>query len=150
MYRLDVGNHTSSGSSSAAGPTVRFCASVDVPGAVVDVCLCDGALWSLSAEGVARVAVLDDVSTKPTEPAFGLDDAADALAAWDASDPSLGSGAAFAALGCHEGLADLSERIAAQSPLSGVKQENDEDALWERSAPPLAFMWRPESASCAG
>ena len=111
VYRLDVGGPQGS----AAGPTVAFHASVDVPGAVAAVSLCDGALLSLSAGGVVSGWSLDDLAARrsaATTPdgvfsqqkapaAFGLDDAADALAAWDARDPALGSGAAFALLGCH-------------------------------------------------
>ena len=136
VYRLDVGGPQGS----AAGPTVAFHASVDVPGAVAAVSLCDGALLSLSAGGVVSGWSLDDLAARTSaattpdgvfsqqkEPAaFGLDDAADALAAWDTCDPALGSGAAFALLGCHaEGdapsgaravdvAADLTNEIAAR------------------------------------
>ena len=87
-YRLDVGGLTGG----PAGPAVTFRASVDVPGAVAAVSLCDGALWSLSTEGVVRGWSLDDLAAGEAAPgagpaAFGLDDAADALAAWDARDP---------------------------------------------------------------
>ena len=117
VYRLDVG--TGNG---IASPTVKFRTSVDVPGGVLAVSVCDGALWSLTGDGAVRGWSLDELvsgsaSTSTVGPAaFGLDDAADALAAWDPNDPSKGSGAAFALLGATAtGDSDFGEKRAARA-----------------------------------
>ena len=155
VYRLDVGKTHGSASISSA---VTFRASVDVPGAVAAVSLCDGALWSLSAgnrTNVARGWLLDDLDDADDPaagppPAFGLDAAADSLAAWDARDPASGSGAAFAVLGCiTEGdepigcraraadvAADLASEIAARGLADAAALRDALAALrWPRAGP---------------